>query len=269
MGRYPIWPASPTALEDGILAEWRTEALFQQVQQATAAGAPFVFFEGPPTANGRPGIHHVFARTIKDLICRFRVAQGRRVTRKAGWDTHGLPVELEVEKKLGFTGKQDIEAYGVEKFNALCRESVFQYKADWEKLSERTGYWLDYDAPYVTYSNEYVESVWWLLAELHQKDLLYRGHRVLPYCPRCGTALSSHELALGYDEVTDKSIYVTFPLEDGSGRELVVWTTTPWTLPSNVAAAVDPELDYGVYEVGGRKLVLAVARAGAIKLQGK
>ena len=269
MSKFPVWPASATALEDGILGTWKEEQLFQQVQRSRAGGAPFVFFEGPPTANGRPGIHHVFSRTIKDLICRFRVAQGRQVTRKAGWDTHGLPVELEVEKKLGFKGKQDIEAYGVEKFNALCRESVFQYKSDWEKLSERTGYWLDYDAPYVTYSNEYVESVWWLLAELHKKELLYRGHRVLPYCPRCGTALSSHELALGYEDVTDKSIYVTFPLTDGSGRELVVWTTTPWTLPSNVAAAVDPELDYGVYEVGGKKLIVADARAGAIKLQGK
>ncbi len=269
MSKFPAWPASATALEDGILGTWKDEQLFQQVQRSRAGGAPFVFFEGPPTANGRPGIHHVFSRTIKDLICRFRVAQGRHVTRKAGWDTHGLPVELEVEKKLGFKGKQDIEAYGVEKFNALCRESVFQYKSDWEKLSERTGYWLDYDAPYVTYSNEYVESVWWLLAELHKKDLLYRGHRVLPYCPRCGTALSSHELALGYEDITDKSIYVTFPLTDGTGRELVVWTTTPWTLPSNVAAAVDPELDYGVYEVGGKKLIVADARAGAIKLQGK
>ena len=269
MSKFPVWPASATALEDNILGTWKEEQLFQQVQRSRAGGAPFVFFEGPPTANGRPGIHHVFSRTIKDLICRFRVAQGRQVTRKAGWDTHGLPVELEVEKKLGFKGKQDIEAYGVEKFNALCRESVFQYKSDWEKLSERTGYWLDYDAPYVTYSNEYVESVWWLLAELHKKELLYRGHRVLPYCPRCGTALSSHELALGYEDVTDKSIYVTFPLTDGSGRELVVWTTTPWTLPSNVAAAVDPELDYGVYEVGGKKLIVADARAGAIKLQGK
>lgn len=269
VNRYPAWPASATALEDGILSTWKDEQLFKQVQRSREGGAPFVFFEGPPTANGRPGIHHVFSRTIKDLICRFRVAQGRRVTRKAGWDTHGLPVELEVEKKLGFTGKKDIEAYGVEKFNALCRESVFQYKGDWEKLSERTGYWLDYEAPYVTYSNGYVESVWWLLSQLHQKDLLFRGHRVLPYCPRCGTALSSHELALGYQDITDKSIYVTFPLTDGSGWELVVWTTTPWTLPSNVAAAVDPELEYGVYEVGGKKLVLAAARAGAIKLQGK
>ena len=269
MSRYTPWPASAAALEDGILVEWHREGLFQQVQAATAAGEPFVFFEGPPTANGRPGIHHVFARTIKDLICRFRVAQGRSVTRIAGWDTHGLPVELEVEKQLGFKGKQDIEAYGVEKFNALCRESVWKYKGDWEKLSARIGYWLDYSKPYVTYENDYVESVWWLLAELHKKDLLYRGHRVLPYCPRCGTALSSHELALGYEEITDKSVYVTFPLTDGTGRELVVWTTTPWTLPSNVAAAVDPELDYGVYEVGGRKLVLADARAGAIKLQGK
>jgi isoleucyl-tRNA synthetase len=269
MARFPAWPASAAELEVGVLAGWQQERLFQQVQAATAQGTPFVFFEGPPTANGRPGIHHVFARTIKDLICRFQVAQGRQVTRKAGWDTHGLPVELEVEKQLGFKGKQDIETYGVEKFNALCRESVFKYKGDWEKLSERIAFWLDYNDPYVTYSNDYVESVWWILGQLHKKELLYRGHRVLPYCPRCGTALSSHELALGYQEVTDKSIYVTFPLEDGSGRELVVWTTTPWTLPSNVAAAVDPELDYGVYEVAGKKLVIADARAGVVKLSGK
>ncbi|HEU4569767.1 MAG TPA: isoleucine--tRNA ligase, partial [Gemmatimonadales bacterium] len=269
MTRHPAWPASAATLEDEMLAEWGRERLFRRVQEATAGGRPFVFFEGPPTANGRPGIHHVFARSIKDLVCRFRTMQGRQVTRIAGWDTHGLPVELEVEKKLGFKGKQDIEAYGVEAFNRLCRESVFQYKGDWERLSDRIGYWLDYETPYITYSNEYVESVWWLLAQLHQKDLLYRGHRVLPYCPRCGTALSSHELALGYDEVTDKSLYVTFPLTDGSGWELVVWTTTPWTLPSNVAAAVHPALTYGVYDVGGRKLVLAEARAGAVKLHGK
>ena len=211
-----------------------------------------MFYEGPPTANGRPGIHHVFARSIKDLICRFRVMQGRQVTRIAGWDTHGLPVEIEVEKELKLNGKKAIEEYGVARFNAKARESVFRYQSDWEQLSNRTGYWLDYENPYVTCSNEYIESVWWLLQRLHQKDMLYRGHRVLPYCPRCGTVLSSHELALGYEEIQDKSIYVTFPLADGSGRELVVWTTTPWTLPSNVAVAVHPDLEYGEYEHQGR-----------------
>ncbi len=187
--------------------------------------------------------------------------QGRQVTRIAGWDTHGLPVEIEVEKELKLNGKKAIEEYGVARFNAKARESVFRYQSDWEQLSNRTGYWLDYENPYVTCSNEYIESVWWLLQRLHQKDMLYRGHRVLPYCPRCGTVLSSHELALGYEEIQDKSIYVTFPLADGSGRELVVWTTTPWTLPSNVAVAVHPDLEYGEYEHQGRVLIMATTRA--------
>jgi isoleucyl-tRNA synthetase len=247
-------------LEEGLLARWAEEGLFERAQEQTRQGRPFVFYEGPPTANGRPGIHHVFARSIKDLICRFRVMQGRQVTRIAGWDTHGLPVEIEVEKELKLNGKKAIEEYGVARFNAKARDSVFRYQKEWEELSNRIGYWLDYRRPYVTCSNEYVESVWWLLKRLHEKDLLYRGHRVLPYCPRCGTVLSSHELALGYEEVHDKSIYVAFPLADGSGRELVVWTTTPWTLPSNVAVAVNPGLDYGEYEQDGRRFVMATSR---------
>jgi isoleucyl-tRNA synthetase len=264
---FAPWPAgSADELEESLRKTWHREGLFQQSQERTRRGRPFVFYEGPPTANGRPGIHHVFSRTIKDLICRFRVMQGRQVTRIAGWDTHGLPVEIEVEKQLELKGKKDIEAYGVEKFNALCRSSVFKYKTDWEELSDRTGYWLDYDHPYITYSNEYVESVWWLLRRLAEKDLLYRGHRVLPYCPRCGTVLSSHELALGYEDVTDKSVYVSFPLTDGSKRELVVWTTTPWTLPSNVAVAVHADMDYGEYGLGDRRLVIATSRAAAVKV---
>ena len=254
-------------LERQLLDTWKAEDLFRRSMAAGAAGAPFVFYEGPPTANGRPGIHHVFSRTIKDLVCRFRAMQGRSVTRIAGWDTHGLPVEIEVEKQLGLKGKKAIEEYGVERFNALCRSSVFTYKSDWEALSDRIGYWLDYEHPYITFSNEYVESVWWILRRLHDRGLLYRGHRVLPYCPRCGTVLSSHELAQGYEEVRDRAIFVTFPLEDGSGRELVVWTTTPWTLPSNVAAAVHPELEYGEYpdpRSPGRRLVLATSLAPRI-----
>ncbi|MEP6572613.1 MAG: isoleucine--tRNA ligase [Gemmatimonadota bacterium] len=273
---YAPWPdESLDQLEQRQLALWKEEGLFERTLEATRSGASYVFFEGPPTANGRPGIHHVFARTIKDLICRFHAMQGELVTRIAGWDTHGLPVEIEIEKKLKLKGKKDIEAYGVEKFNALCRTSVFTYQSEWENLSDRIGYWLDYKHPYITYSNNYIESVWWVLRRLFEKELLYRGHRVLPYCPRCGTVLSSHELALGYEEVRDKSIYVTFPLEDGSGWELVVWTTTPWTLPSNVAAAVRPDLVYGVYAVadagGGRpaKLVIAESRAAAVHVGGK
>ncbi len=261
---YQPWPeGGANRMEEALLARWREERLFESTLEATSGGAPFVFFEGPPTANGKPGIHHVFARTIKDLICRFQSMQGRSVTRIAGWDTHGLPVEIEVEKQLKLNGKKAIEEFGVEAFNRLCKESVFRYKEEWERLSNRIGYWLDYEHAYVTYTNEYIESVWWILHRLFERGLLTRGHRVLPYCPRCGTVLSSHELSLGYDKVKDKSIYVTFPLTDGSGWELVVWTTTPWTLPSNVAAAVHPELHYGVYRTPkhpGRGFVMAVDR---------
>jgi isoleucyl-tRNA synthetase len=259
---YPPLPdLAADELERRQLALWKEEDLFRRTLAANREGTPFVFYEGPPTANGRPGIHHVFARTIKDLVCRFQAMQGKSVTRIAGWDTHGLPVEIEVEKELQLNGKKAIEEFGVREFNARARQSVFKYQEEWESLSDRIAYWLDYDHPYVTCENGYIESVWWLLARLHQKDLLYRGHRVLPYCPRCGTVLSSHEVAQGYEDVTTNSIYVTFPLEDGSGRELLVWTTTPWTLLSNVAVAVHPELEYGEYEVGGRRLILATARA--------
>ena len=188
--------------------------------EAARYGPPFVFYEGPPTANGRPGIHHVFARTIKDLVCRYHTMLGQAVTRIAGWDTHGLPVEIEIEKQLKISGKKQIEAYGVEAFNRLCRQSAFTYKADWETLSDRVAYWLDYEHPYVTYTNDYIETVWWLLKRLHDKALLYRGHKVLPYCPRCETALSSHELAQGYDTVQANSVYVTFPLEKEPHRQL-------------------------------------------------
>ncbi|MEE8267355.1 MAG: isoleucine--tRNA ligase, partial [Gemmatimonadales bacterium] len=259
---FPAWPdGSAHALEEELLQTWQRERLFEQTREATRGGEPFVFYEGPPTANGRPGIHHVFSRAIKDLICRFQTMRGRDVTRIAGWDTHGLPVEIEVEKQLDLRGKRDIERYGVAKFNALCRESVFKYQSEWERLSDRIAYWLDYDNPYITCTNEYVESVWWVLARLHQRNLLYRGHRVLPYCPRCGTVLSSHELALGYEDVTTNSIYVTFPLADDPSRQLLVWTTTPWTLLANVAVAVHPELEYGEYQVDGTRYILATARA--------
>jgi isoleucyl-tRNA synthetase len=259
------WPeGSASQLEHDLLERWRAEGLFRQTLDATRDGKPFVFFEGPPTANGRPGIHHVFSRSIKDLICRFQTMQGRSVTRIAGWDTHGLPVEIEVEKELKLSGKKDIEKLGVAEFNRRARESVFRYKEDWESLSDRIGYWLDYEHPYATYSNDYIETVWWLLHRLHERKLLYRGHRVLPYCPRCGTVLSSHELALGYEEVTTNSIYVTFPLADDPSRQLLIWTTTPWTLLSNVAVAAHPDLEYGEYQVGDRRLILATARAAAL-----
>jgi isoleucyl-tRNA synthetase len=267
--QYQLLPADRAAddLERELLERWESEDLFRQTLEKNAAGKPWVFFEGPPTANGKPGIHHVFARTIKDLFCRHRAMRGYRVDRKAGWDTHGLPVEIEVEKQLGISGKQQIEALGVAEFNRLCRESVFKYRTDWEKLSERIAYWLDYEHPYVTYTNDYVESVWWALRTLHDKGLLYRGHKILPYCGRCGTALSSHELALGYKDVEGPSVYVALDVAEGgqqSGRRFLVWTTTPWTLVSNVALAVHPDIDY--VEVRRRKgddirtLILAEAR---------
>ncbi|HEX7336526.1 MAG TPA: isoleucine--tRNA ligase [Gemmatimonadales bacterium] len=262
---FPSWPdLSASKLEEQQLERWKAEGLFRQTLEAGRGGKPFVFFEGPPTANGRPGIHHVFARTIKDLVCRYHAMQGEEVTRIAGWDTHGLPVEIEVEKELKLSGKKDIERFGVEEFNARARKSVFRYQSEWESLSDRIGYWLDYEHPYVTYTNQYIETVWWLLQRLRERDLLYRGHRVLPYCPRCGTVLSSHELALGYEEVTTNSVYVTFPLADDPSRQLLIWTTTPWTLLSNVAVAASPDLEYGEYQVGDRRLILATARAAAL-----
>ncbi len=262
---FPTWPdLSADQLEQQVLAQWKAEGLFRRTLEAGRGGTPFVFYEGPPTANGRPGIHHVFSRTIKDLICRYHAMRGEEVTRIAGWDTHGLPVEIEVEKELKLSGKKDIERFGVEEFNARARKSVFRYQSDWETLSDRIGYWLDYEHPYVTCSNDYIETVWWLLGRLRERELLYRGHRVLPYCPRCGTVLSSHELALGYEEVTTNSVYVTFPLADDPSRELLIWTTTPWTLLANVAVAVHPDLEYGEYPVGDRRLILATARAAAL-----
>jgi len=260
---------SVDALEKQLLATWKHERLFARVTETTRYGPPFVFYEGPPTANGRPGIHHVFSRTLKDLICRYHTMLGQGVTRIAGWDTHGLPVEIEVEKALNISGKKEIESYGVEKFNRLCKESVFRYKTDWEALSDRIGYWLDYDHPYITYSNEYIETVWWLLKRLHEKALLYRGHKVLPYCPRCGTALSSHEVAQGYESVQTNSVYVTFPLAGDPARQLVIWTTTPWTLVSNIAVAVHPDLEYGEWDVDGVRYVAAVQRAGDVHVHGK
>ena len=279
--RYRPLPTdrSPDDVERELLGRWAKEDLFARTQRATEGNPEFVFFEGPPTANAKPGIHHVFARTIKDLFCRYRAMKGFHVTRRAGWDTHGLPVEIEVEKALGISGKQQIEEIGVEKFNALCRESVWKYKAEWETMSERIGYWLDYENAYITYTNEYIESVWWALATLFDRGLLYRGYKVLPYCPRCGTALSSHEVAQGWKDVKDPSVYIALDLvpsrdpvatekHSDSKRRILVWTTTPWTLVSNVALAVNPELEY--VELRKRDaadtetIILAEARARAV-----
>jgi isoleucyl-tRNA synthetase len=257
---YRALPDSIDALEREILERWQTEDTFGRGLLLREGAPEFVFYEGPPTANGRPGVHHVMSRTLKDTIARFAAMTGHHVTRKAGWDTHGLPVELEVEKLLGISGKPDIEAMGIAEFNRVCRENLFTYKEDWERLSQRIGYWLDYDDPYITCSPEYVESVWWALSEIERKGLLYLGYKVLPYCPRCGTGLSSHEVAQGYRDRTDPSITVRFAVAGETGRWLLVWTTTPWTLVSNTAVAFGPDVDYVEVEHERARYLLARSR---------
>lgn len=262
--RYPDPPPSLVALEESVLETWREEGTFQRSLAATRGAPEFVFFEGPPTANGRPGLHHVISRAIKDLVCRYQTMLGKHVTRIAGWDTHGLPVEIEAQKQLGIADKQEIEERGIAWFNEQCRASVFAYKDEWERFSERIGYWLDYSRPYVTFHAEYVESVWWLLKQMAERDLLYRGHKVVPWCPADQTVLSSHELSLGYKDVEDPSLYVTLELLDGSGRYVLVWTTTPWTLVANVALAVSPQVEYVEAEHEGRRIVAARERAAEL-----
>ena len=277
------------ALDARILAFWKEHRIFEKSLEGRDDAPLYVFYEGPPTANGRPGAHHVISRIFKDLFPRYKTMRGYRVPRKAGWDTHGLPVELEVERRLGIDGKRQIEAYGVAEFNQLCRESVTAYLEEWVRFTERIGFWLDLDDAYYTFTNDYIESVWWILRQIWDKGLLYQGHKVVPYCPRCGTAISSHEVAQGYKDVTEDSIYVRFPLTaeaaervageaasaavegasaavegaraaaDGEPKpvSLAVWTTTPWTLISNVAAAVHPDVAYALVESRGERFILA------------
>ncbi len=261
-GFNPVDPKqSFPALEERVLERWRDGDVFARSLANRDGGEVWSFYEGPPTANGRPGSHHVLARAFKDIYPRYRTMCGYRVPRKAGWDCHGLPVELEVEKQLGISSKQEIEELGIAEFNRRCRESVFEYVEEWNRLTERIGFWIDLDDPYVTLDDDYIESVWWSLRKLWDEQRLYEGHKVVPYCPRCGTALSSHEVAQGYKDVEDPSIYVRFPLlgEDGAeaGESLLVWTTTPWTLPGNVAVAVAPDVTYVRALVAGETLILA------------
>ncbi|HUW77157.1 MAG TPA: isoleucine--tRNA ligase, partial [Candidatus Nanopelagicaceae bacterium] len=263
---FPVLPPQLDlpALERGILEFWDRDGIFHQSMAATEIGPNWTFYEGPPTANGLPGTHHVEARVFKDLFPRFQTMKGSYVLRKAGWDCHGLPVELAVEKELGFTGKQDIEAYGVAEFNAKCRESVQRHVGEFEAMTRRMGFWVDFDQAYWTMSPQYVESVWWSLKEIWQKGLLVEDHRVAPYCPRCGTTLSDHELAQGYETVVDPSVYVRFPITSGPlvelGAALLVWTTTPWTLVSNTAVAVKPDVHYVAARTSDGE-VLVVAKA--------
>jgi isoleucyl-tRNA synthetase len=248
-------------LEERVLERWRERDVFRRSLANREGAEVWSFYEGPPTANGRPGSHHVLSRVFKDVYPRYRTMTGYRVPRKAGWDCHGLPVEIEVEKELGISSKHEIEEYGIDKFNERCRASVFEYVEEWNRLTERIGFWIDLDDPYVTLDDDYIESVWWSLRRLWDEERLYEGHKVVPYCPRCGTALSSHEVALGYRDVEDPSIYVRFPLlgEDGqdAGESLLVWTTTPWTLPGNVAVAAAPDVTYVRARVGDEILILA------------
>lgn len=274
--RHPLIPpraveahASLPELELEVLERWRQRDVFAESLRRREGAERWVFYEGPPTANGRPGSHHVLSRVFKDIYPRYKTMRGYVVDRKGGWDCHGLPVEIAVEQELGLTSKTEVEEYGIEAFNAKCRESVFTYLQEWDRLTERIGFWLDLDGAYRTLDESYIESVWWALSEIDRQGLLYEGHKVVPYCPRCGTALSSHEVALGYKDVVDPSVFVRFRMSADSGPvqagdSLLVWTTTPWTLPGNVAVAVGPEIEYVRVRHEGETLILASALVGKV-----
>jgi len=282
-------------VEERILHLWRERNIFERSVQIRRGAPQFTLYEGPPTVNGSPGIHHVLSRVFKDVIPRYKTMKGFCASRKAGWDTHGLPVELEVERELGFTDKAQIEQFGVAQFNARCRKSVLGYLKEWEDLTERIGFWLDMGHPYITFDNSYIESCWWVLKQLWDKRLVYQGYRVTPHCPRCGTSLSSHEVALGYEEAEDPSIYVKFKLTQKSAGSLklnlaqkrqedhpfvekvissdkpiylLAWTTTPWTLPANTALAVAKDAEYDLVENKEERLILASALLQKAGLEG-
>jgi isoleucyl-tRNA synthetase len=250
-------------IEQNILEFWEKNRIFEKSVASRDKSKSFTFYEGPPTANGKPGIHHVISRTLKDLVCRYKTLQGYRVERKGGWDTHGLPVEIEVEKKLGIKHKSEVIEYGIEKYNQACRESVFTYLDLWEKMTRRMGYWIDLNAAYITLTNDYIESVWWALKTLFDKGLIYKDYKIVPQDPKSETVLSSHELALGYRETKDPSVYILFKVKD-SNDYFLVWTTTPWTLISNVALAVGPNIDYVKIKHKDKQLILAKERLGVI-----
>ncbi|MCD5417545.1 isoleucine--tRNA ligase [Candidatus Bipolaricaulota bacterium] len=264
---YNKLTASPHKREEALLAFWKEENIFQRSLERTQNGRRYVFYEGPPTANGRPHIGHLMPRVYKDLFPRYKTMQGFYVTRKGGWDTHGLPVELEVEKEIGINSKQEIEAYGIERFVNRCKESVWRYKGEWEQMIERMGFWIDLEHAYITYTDDYIESVWWQLARMFTQGLLYQGHKVLPYCPRCGTGLSSHEVAQGYKKIEDPSLFLCMPISSDTDAHykvelpgktsLLIWTTTPWTLPANIALAISPTATYVEVELKEDRLILA------------
>lgn len=256
-------------IEENVLNFWKEHEIFEKSVTERDEDKPYTFYEGPPTANGKPGIHHVMARSLKDLVCRYKTMKGYRVNRKAGWDTHGLPVEIEVEKALGIKSKSEIPEFGVQKYNEACRNSVFTYKDMWEKMTTRMGYWINLDDAYITCTNEYIESVWWALKTLFDKGLIYKDYKIVPQCPRSETVLSSHELALGYKETKDPSVYIVMKLKESELTKegttfFLVWTTTPWTLISNVALAVGPEIDYVKIRIEDEYLILAKERLSVI-----
>lgn len=257
-------------IEEAILTYWKENDIFNKSISTRDENKPFTFYEGPPTANGKPGIHHVIARTLKDLVCRYKTLKGYHVNRKAGWDTHGLPVEIEVEKSLGIKSKSEIPEFGVAKYNAACKESVFTYKDLWDKMTTRMGYWIDLDTAYITCENNYIESVWWALKTMFDKGLIYKDYKIVPQCPRSETVLSSHELALGYKDTKDPSVYVLMKLKESALTKdgdtyFLVWTTTPWTLISNVALAVGSDIDYVKIKTEGVYLILAKERLSVIR----
>jgi isoleucyl-tRNA synthetase len=277
--RHPLLPRRAVdprqelpALELEVLERWRERDVFAESLRARAGARQWVFYEGPPTANGPPGSHHVLSRVFKDIYPRFQTMRGYRVERKGGWDCHGLPVEIAVEQELGIKSKAEIEEYGIAEFNAKCRASVFTYLQEWNRLTERIGFWLDLDDAYRTLDESYIESVWWALSRIDRRGLLYEGHKVSPYCPRCETTLSSHEVALGYKDVVDPSVYLKLPVindrESASEDKLLVWTTTPWTLPGNVALAVSPTASYARVRIADEIFVLVEARVEAVLGEG-
>ena len=255
--------------EKQILQFWKDEHIFEKSEEINHGKDSYVFYDGPPTANGKPHIGHVLTRVIKDTVPRYHVMKGQDVPRKAGWDTHGLPVELEVEKELGLDGKEQIEEYGMAEFIDRCKKSVWTYKGMWEDFSDTVGFWADMEHPYVTYHNDYIESEWWALKTIFDKGLLYKGYKIMPYCPRCGTPLSSHEVAQGYKDVKERSAIVRFRLKDEENASLLAWTTTPWTLPSNVALCVNPKETYARVKCGDEIFYLAEALLDAVLGEGK
>src|SRR4030042_1187751 len=274
-------------LEEGILRFWKEHRIFGKSVEIRETGPHYTFYEGPPTTNGNPGVHHVLSRLYKDVICRYKTMGGYHVPRKAGWDTHGLPVELEVESSLAFTNKTQIEEYGIARFNEHCRQSAFKYIKEWEALTERLGCWLDMEHPYITLDNGYIESCWGMVKKLWDKGMIYQGYKVTPHCPRCGTSLSSHEVALGYrDDAEDPSVYIKFRIVPDSIKKrgrldsvlplrcisskpafLLAWTPTPWTLPGNTALAVASDAAYSVMEGEQDYLVLARELTGRVGLE--